>query len=203
MLHRSAGFAGLCWTQLYLDQLTNKTAGLVLLYVSLILRPRQNHLQLSGGCFSHGKEHWLEKLSQTTQAHLKPLIMKDKALPIYQRFLHTWVFPTVLKEIISAYLLPFLQITVIDHGQVNQTLSIEDLRVNPFQFCRLYIVYCNYSTLPKLIQANTQANTQSYVPKKFHLQKWTVGQIWSRDHNLITSPISKTMKDMGTTPYPR
>lgn len=167
MFHRSAGFAGLCWTQLYLDQLTNKTAGLVLLCVSLILRPRQNHLQLSGACFSHGREHWLEKLSQTTQARLKPLTMKDKALPIYQWFLHTWVFPTTLKDIISAYLLPFLQITVIDHGQVNQTLSIEDLRVNLFQFCRLYIVYCNYSTLPKQTQANIQQIHRAMFQKNF------------------------------------
>lgn len=171
MFHRSAGFAGLCWTQLYLDQLTNKTIGLVLLYVSLILRLRQNHLQLSGACFSHGREHGLKKLSQTTQAHLKLLTMKDKAFPVYQWFLHTWVFPTVLKEIISAYLLPFLQITVIDHGQVNKTLSTEDLRVHLFQYCRLYIVYCNYSTLPKQIQANTSANTQSYVPKKNFIHK--------------------------------
>ena len=101
-------FAELCWTQLYLDQLTNKTAGLVLLYESLILRPMHNRRQLSGACFPHGRKHGLKKLSQTTQACLKPLTMKDKALSIYQWFLHTWVFPTVLKEIISAYLLPVL-----------------------------------------------------------------------------------------------
>ena len=39
-------FAVLCWTQLDLDQFAIKTAGqvLVLLYVSLIPRPRQNQL---------------------------------------------------------------------------------------------------------------------------------------------------------------
>lgn len=49
-------------------------AGLVLLYVSLILRPEQNQLQLPGPCFSQGRQHGLKKLSQTSQMNLKPLI---------------------------------------------------------------------------------------------------------------------------------